>query len=520
MFLVKIFRPIHWMSQPSLPSLRSGKLAVGIDLLWTRGESLRSDCINDWIIWYLLISEVRLMTWINDRLFHIIWYQKLNYVKNISITIYMIWRHRACYDFGHASAAWMQMLYHPWKCSRFSTCKETAVSLAVAHSSSDQRAEIGCPPRMLSRKIPVSPFSQPKNLWAIPCAIPKRLRSWTSEMSMWNRRPWSLSRCSTTCRRLLCCSSLTGSWSFAWNHAQSRCRNSIWNQFHSYNSFSLPKRGQDTINRSAATAAISEEFPTTGSRAVLQIWICRHGSLFCPDWCRAAELRCIPDRLRACPQQLPCVCSYCKHWNRSGFDRGHFGDTTGSICWWGLRVDPCFVCHWRWLRHWLGCNWFGCWPGHCFRPMHWWHLPSARGGRWPARCAAAVLGIHGVPDDLWLGDCPGAPLRQPAHQVSCWSSEWQTILKTLDVGESFFQKPMINDLLWIFTHALCELWNCWSAGSKRMTALLLSPFLGQGILWLSTARWAGQWQVLSMSFPLFWSFLDWKFDSLSIQTPL
>ena len=50
--------------------------------------------------------------------------------------------------------------------------------------------------------------------------------------------------------------------------------------------------------------------------------------------------------------------------------------------------------------------------------MHWWHLSPAWGGRWPARCAAAVLGIHGVPDDLWLGDCPGAPLRQPTHQVS------------------------------------------------------------------------------------------------------
>lgn len=29
-----------------------------------------------------------------------------------------------------------------------------------------------------------------------------------------------------------------------------------------------------------------------------------------------------------------------------------------------------------------------------------------------------LLGIHGVPDDLWLGDCPGSPLRQPTHQVS------------------------------------------------------------------------------------------------------
>ena len=52
--------------------------------------------------------------------------------------------------------------------------------------------------------------------------------------------------------------------------------------------------------------------------------------------------------------------------------------------------------------------------------MHWRHLPSAWGGRWPARCAAAVLGIHGVPDHLRLGHCPGAPLRQPTHQVRVW----------------------------------------------------------------------------------------------------
>ena len=64
-----------------------------------------------------------------------------------------------------------------------------------------------------------------------------------------------------------------------------------------------------------------------------RVLIVRNGSLLRPDWCRAAELRCISDSLRACPQQLPCVCSHRKHWNRSSsFDRGHFGDTTGSIC--------------------------------------------------------------------------------------------------------------------------------------------------------------------------------------------
>ena len=150
---------------------------------------------------------------------------------------------------------------------------------------------------------------------------------------------------------------------------------------------------------------------------VVSFLICDNGSLLRPDWCRAAVLRSILDCFRASSSQLSCVSPFRTHWNCSSFDRGYFGDTTGSIRWRGLSVDPCPVCHWRWLRHWLGSDRFRCWPGHCFRTMHWRHLPSAWGGRWPARCAAAVLGIHGVPDHLRLGHCPGAPLRQPTHQV-------------------------------------------------------------------------------------------------------
>ena len=159
--------------------------------------------------------------------------------------------------------------------------------------------------------------------------------------------------------------------------------------------------------------------------------ICQNGSLLRPDWCRAAVLRSILDCFRASSSQLSCVSPFRTHWNCSSFDRGHFGDTTGSIRWRGLSMDPCPVCHWRWLRHWLGSDRFRCWPGHCFRTMHWWHLPSAWGGRWPARCAAAVLGIHGVPDHLRLGHCPGAPLRQPSHQVRAQIQklvEWEFFL--------------------------------------------------------------------------------------------
>ena len=143
--------------------------------------------------------------------------------------------------------------------------------------------------------------------------------------------------------------------------------------------------------------------------------IYRNDPLLDSDWCCAAVLWGILQCLRTRPK-LSCVCS-CTHGRNCSIDCGHFDDTTSSIGRWRLCLDPCFVCHWRWLCHWLGCNWFRCRPRYRIWPMHWWYLPSAWGCRWPARCASVVSGLHGVFDHLWLGHCPSAPLCQPTHQV-------------------------------------------------------------------------------------------------------
>merc|ERR1711920_637618 len=47
-----------------------------------------------------------------------------------------------------------------------------------------------------------------------------------------------------------------------------------------------------------------------------------------------------------------------------------------------------------------------------------WHQPPARGRRRSAWRAPALFGFHGVPDNLWSRDCPGAAVRQPTDQVS------------------------------------------------------------------------------------------------------